>query len=179
MGNQVISGRYATALMNLCNNNVTQAKTAAKGLERFTELFSIPQAAAVLKSPVMPKDLKKSLLHYALSTVPDNQLLLAYADMIVDAGRVECLPMIAGRFNDMIDIAEGIVRATIVTAKTIGEVEIKTIAASLEKITEKTVAISQKIDPTILGGYVVHLENKLIDMSLRTRLDALTNSAAI
>jgi ATP synthase F1 delta subunit len=179
MSNKIIAGRYAAAMMALCNNDVALAKQRLLGLQPVIELFKIPEAAKVLKSPVMPPDLKLSLLTYALSKRPADEQLGLFARSIVEAGRVDCLPAIVERIREIIDIAEGIVRATLVTAQPVNEGELKQITTSLEKITKRSVLIDHKNEPAILGGFIVRLENKLIDMSLRTKLDALTDSAAV
>ena len=179
MSNKIIAGKYAAAVMVLCDNNIELAKRRLSGLEPLLQLFSIPEAYKVLKSPVMPPDLKLSLLNYALSKGTADEQLAIFIQTIVEAGRVDCIPAVITRLREIIDAAEGILRANLITAQTVGNADLQIISAALEKITKKSVLINHKKDPAILGGFIVQLENNLIDMSLRTKLDALTDSAAV
>jgi ATP synthase F1 delta subunit len=179
MSNKIIAGRYAAAIIALCNNDLALAKRRLASLQPVLELFTLPEAVKILKSPVMPPDLKLSLLKYALGKSPADEQLSTFLGAVVEAGRVDCIPAIVDRIRENIDTSEGVVRATMVSAQTISEQDIKIITKSLEKITKKIVLINHKSDPKILGGFVVYVQNNLIDMSLRTKLDALTNSAAV
>jgi ATP synthase F1 delta subunit len=179
VSNKVIAGRYAAALMNLCNNDLGLAKKRFETLGVVLELFSVPDAAKVLRSPVMPADLKLALLNYAVEKAHADVQMANFMKSIVEAARVDCLPAIIQSLGELIDRAEGIARAVVTMAKPMPEAQTQIIKETLEKLTKKKVILTKKEDHKLLGGFVVRLENNLIDMSLRTKLDALTQSAAV
>ena len=172
-----IAKRYAQALLKLTAGNLIQAKAYAQSLTPVNELFQIQDSASVLCSPVMPLDLKKSLLAYGLKTANASDEVQHMVFAVADAGRVQLLPDIIKEYIRLIDEAEGIVHAEISSAVSMPADDIKEIAAALGKLLRKKVQTSQLIDNTLLGGFVVRVGQYLVDLSLKTKLEGIAMSA--
>ena len=69
--------------------------------------------------------------------------------------------------------------ATATSAAPLGEDEIRAIAARLEAITGGRIALDTSVDPSLLGGVVVRIGDRLIDGSVRGRLERLRNRARL
>jgi F0F1-type ATP synthase delta subunit len=61
----------------------------------------------------------------------------------------------------------------------LGESELSAVRTSLRSLLGQEVRVTEKTDPTILGGFVVRIGNMLIDMSVKTKLNGLANSALV
>ena len=174
-----IANRYAKALYRLVGTDPKNTKSCLEQLQTARALFDIEPAAKVLKSPVMPQDLKKKLFDAALTAANGSEVLRAFIGELVAAGRVEIYPTFVDSFARILNDAAGIIDADVVTAITVDPAIIANLTSSLERILKTKIQMSQQIDPELLGGFVVRLGNRMIDMSLKTKLDALSKSAAL
>ncbi len=174
-----IANRYAKALYRLIGTDPQNTKICLEQLQTARALFEIEPAAKVLMSPVMPQALKKKLFDAALTAANGSEVLRAFMGALVTAGRVDIYPAFVDAFARLLNEAEGIIDADVVTAITIDPAVLATLTASLERILKTKIQMSQQVDPELLGGFVVRLGNRMIDMSLKTKLDALSKSAAL
>lgn len=174
-----IANRYAKALYRLAGDDPKKARTFLEQLQTARALFDIEPSARVLNSPVMPQDLKKKLFEAALTSSHAAPELHAFIGALIGAGRVQLYPVFVEAFARLINEATGVIDADIVTAVAVDTEVVAKLTASLEKILGTKIHASQQVDPELLGGFVVRLGNRMIDMSVKTKLDALSKSAAL
>jgi len=172
-----IARRYARALYKICDGNLEKAKKDLESLKTLLVLFDDKDAGKILRSPVMPPDLKTTLLHYGLEKAVGGEDLRNLVDTLVSAGRVTILPQLIDVFGDLINEAEGKAFAEVVSATTLAQADQDSIAAQLGDLLGKKIVLDNKVDPTLLGGFVAKVGNYRIDMSLKTKLDGLAQSA--
>jgi len=177
MSSSLIANRYAKALMKLTDGNSALAEKALIFLQTCDELFAMPDAKRVLKSPVMPPELKKSLLNFAAEKTQAKNEFGAFAEYVVDAGRTGHLPEISNAYKKMLDDLRGVAEASAITAETMSEAARKELVAALEKIFKKKITLDSAIDKSVLGGVVVNVGNYTIDLSLRNRLNSVAEFA--
>lgn len=172
-----IARRYARALYKICDSNLEKAKKDLESLKTLTVLFDDKDAGKILRSPVMPPDLKKTLLHYGLEKAVAGDDLKRFIDTLVSAGRVALLPRIIFAFEDLINDAQGKAVGEVTSATAIEAEDQKNIASLLGEILGKSIILENKVDPSLLGGFIAKVGNYRIDMSLKTKLDGLAQSA--
>jgi len=90
-------------------------------------------------------------------------------------GRVEELPRIAAEFRRLDNARQGIVLATATSAAPLSQDEVRAVTARLEQLTGGRVELALEVDPDLLGGLVVRVGDRLIDGSVRGRLERLRN----
>lgn len=173
-----VARRYARGLFTLDEGKLGQARTHAQMLGVIKELFDERDAGKILRSPVMPPELKRELLTYGLQKAQADQLVTNLVNAMLEAGRVDVLPDVAAAFQELIDEAEGIAKAEVVSAVQLNAADIEAIGASIGRILKKRVEIQPVVDPSLLGGFVARIGNYRIDMSLKTKLDGLAQAAA-
>jgi len=172
-----IARRYARALYKICDANLETAKKHLESLKTLLVLFDDKDAGKILRSPVMPPDLKKTLLHYGLEKAAAGEDLQHLVDTLVTAGRVALLPELVEVFGDFINEAEGKAFAQVVSAAPLAQDDQNAIASQLGDLLGKKIVLDNKVDATLLGGFVAKVGNYRIDMSLKTKLDGLAQSA--
>ena len=89
--------------------------------------------------------------------------------------------LIAGIYNDyqaLLDSYRGIEQAEVTTAVPLNEKEKQELAERLGKITGKKIIMTTRVDPSIIGGVIAKVGEKLIDGSTRSQLEALKNELA-
>lgn len=172
-----VARRYAKALFALSGKDLAEAKKQRDSLYSLKALFEIAGSGRVLRSPVMPVDLKKSLLDYGLKQTDASEAVKKTVDTVLESGRVELLPDVADAFSDFIDEAEGVARAQIESAVPLQESDLKAISAKLGTVLNKNVDVTGVVDPSLLGGFVARVGNYRIDMSLKSKLEGLASNA--
>ena len=167
-----IERRYAKALYRVCKNDLALAKKCKDELANIESLFALEDAKKVLVSPVMPADLKTALLGEATKGASD--IVVNYVSTVVGASRTAQLPGIIESFKNLLDEKEGILNAEITTAVDVDSASVSAIAAAISD--KKQVTISQRVDPSILGGLIVKVGNAVVNMSLKKQLNSLAKA---
>jgi F-type H+-transporting ATPase subunit delta len=129
--------------------------------------------ALMLKSPVINHDQKRAVLE-GLFSKKVNKLTMAFLDIITRKNREPLLPAIAREFHNSYNEFKGIRKATVTTAvpldaKLRGEFE--TLVKSYSD--KKQVELIEKVDPEMIGGFVLNIADKQVDASIKNKLKAL------
>ena len=171
-----ISGRYATALFELCKDS-----NALDALEQ--DLTGLKEALAV--SPDL-KDLIASPLYtredqgaaitaiadkMGLSGLPRTTLGLMAANR-----RLFVLPHFIAALKEQIANHKGEITAEVTAAKDLTAAQSDALAASLKAAYGKDIVIKTDVDPGLIGGMVVKVGSKMIDTSIRAKLQNLQNA---
>jgi F-type H+-transporting ATPase subunit delta len=177
MSSSFIAKRYAKALLKITEGNGPLADKALAFLSVCDALFVLPETKKILRSPVMPADLKKALLAYAAEKSGAPQEFVHFTGHVVDAGRTSHLPEISKAFKEMLSEERGIAVATALTADAMSEVSKTELSSVLEKIFKKKITLQNVIEKGVLGGVVVNVGNYTIDLSLKNRLNSVADFA--
>jgi F-type H+-transporting ATPase subunit delta len=131
---------------------------------------------SVLANPATPLDQRVDVTQqvFAGLSQPVRNLIL----LLVRRGRIEQLPRVAAEFARLDDRRQGLTHATATSAASLPADELRKIAARLEEITGGRIALDTNVDPGILGGIIVRIGDRLIDGSVRGRLERLRNKLA-
>ncbi len=177
MSSSFIANRYAKALLSISDKEDALADKAVTFLSLCDELFAETEAKKVLKSPVMPSDLKKAVLAYAADKAKAPAEFTNFINQVVDAGRTAYIPQISKAYREMLAAKRGFAGATAVTAEPMSDSAKKELTAALEKLFSKKITLENEVNKEVLGGVVVHLGNYTIDLSLKNRLNSVAEFA--
>jgi F-type H+-transporting ATPase subunit delta len=86
------------------------------------------------------------------------------------------LPYVARFLRELADARKGVVRAEVTTAAPLSEAYYGRLQAQLEKMTGKKVVVDRKTDPLLIAGVVTRIGDRILDGSLRTRLQSIKDS---
>jgi F-type H+-transporting ATPase subunit delta len=177
MSANLIANRYAKALLAQAGSDSELADQYGKFLETAASLFDVEEFSKVLKSPVMPPDLKKKLLMYAKDKSGAGDEIEKFCDVIVSSGRVSIVPEIKDGFLTLLNDRKGIAHAVVTTAQKLSDLETSQVKETLANLFKKKLTVENKIDQKILGGLVVEVGNYALDMSVKAKLNALSDYA--
>ncbi len=104
-----------------------------------------------------------------------SAITLHWINMVVDQGRQRRLPVIIEAFLTLAQEAREKVTAEVITAIPLTQDLAKRLEQELSKVTKKRVFLKPMVDGSILGGVIVKVENKVIDGSVRHRLEEIKN----
>lgn len=173
MGKRSSGKRYAQAAFELALER-NELESWQKGLEKIAELTKDEELMALLQNPRLSFDAKKTLLQKQLAEI--NLQAFNLALLLVNQGLLRIGQQISQHYISLLDVHQGIERAKVTTALTLGDEEREAISRRLGDMSHRKVVIDGQIDPTIIGGFIARMGDKLIDGSIRQKLETLKKS---
>ncbi|MCE7059020.1 ATP synthase F1 subunit delta [Dyadobacter sp. CY343] len=172
MSVSIVAARYAKSLIELAKEqNVLEAVYQDMILFKDTADKNRGLMLA-LKSPVVRHEKKSGILK-ALFEARVNPVSYAIFKIITKKNRESILDEIANEFIKAYNLNQGIQKATVVTTTPLTEELRQQFKEIVKSATGRTVQLAEKINPAIIGGYVLTIEDRQIDASLRSRLNEL------
>lgn len=171
-----MAGRYATALFELAQEE--KSVDAVKGdLDRFLALLEgSDDLVRLVRSPVFTAGEQKKAIDAVLAKAKIGGLAAKFISIVAGNRRLFAVrEMIAG-FNRLVSKAKGETRAAVTVAEKLDDKHLATIKELLSGSTKKTVELDVKIDPSILGGLKVQIGSRMVDASLKTKLNSIRNA---
>ena len=166
-----IARRYAEAMFQIALKQNTVDRTL-DDVNNITQVFANRKLAYLLREPKVPTQRKEKALREALTTkVQSTSLNLAL--LVVQRGLVDLMPNIAKELETLVLNYRNEAIAEVTTAAPLDQEHSNSVKQALERSTGKSIIMTTRVDPTILGGVVARVGDQLIDGSVRYRLQAL------
>lgn len=168
--------RYAQAAFALALENEGVDRWEAD-LQRVQQVMQDPDVMALLSAPQVPERVK---LDGVTTLLPDvAPLVRNMVSLMVLRGDIMKFGRAVQAFSGMADDSRGTARAEIITAVPLDDARKKRVADGLAAlVNRKEVVLTEKEDPSIVGGVIARVGDRLIDGSTRTRLRALRDELA-
>jgi F-type H+-transporting ATPase subunit delta len=166
-----IARRYAGAIFGLALKQNTLDRTL-DDIQGIAQLFGKHTLSYLLREPKSPAARKEKVLREVLGPrVLPTSLNLAL--LIVQRNLVELMPNIATELQQLVLDYKNQAMAQVTTAKPMDDRQQALIARALQQRTGKSILLSTKVDPSILGGVVARVGDQVIDGSVQQRLQRL------
>ncbi len=166
MPNPRLAGRYAKSLIGLALEKSQLEAVYNDMLFLQAAIRQSREFAALLKSPVVKADKKIAIIE-AVTTGKISELTSAFNRLLINKGREAALAEIAAAFIDQYKAYKGIHTVKLTTAIPVSEQVQKGI---IDKIKSETafekIELETSVDPSLIGGFVLELGDKLIDSSI-------------
>ncbi|MFZ5591798.1 MAG: F0F1 ATP synthase subunit delta [Bacillota bacterium] len=167
-----VGGRYAEALYELAarDGKVDAIEQELKAVNQVVQ--ENRELQKVLFHPRITAEEKKALLD-ELFKGKIGDVTLEFLKFLVERQREQFLPDIVEFFVQLANKARNIVAASVTSAVELNPDERKALEGVLNKITGKNVQTAYRVDPSLIGGVVVKIGDRVLDGSVRTRLAAM------
>ncbi len=171
-----IAARYATAVYDLAKDEkaVDDLEADLKGLS--SALSESADFNALIGSPIYTRRQQGDAIaaigdKMGLTSIMSNTLKL-----MASKRRLFVLPQLVKSLRELIADDKNEVTADVVSAKPLSDEQSDRIAETLKKTTGKTVTIHATVDESLIGGLIVKVGSKMIDTSIRAKLNSLQNA---
>jgi F-type H+-transporting ATPase subunit delta len=152
------------------------------GLDRWSRMLALLAGAVeeasiadALASPARTPEGKARMLVDLLGD-DLSEKVVNLVRLLADNKRLELLPEIAPIYEDLKDEHQRTLEVEVVSAREIGEADLETLSDKLAARFDKKIALTSRIDPSLLGGAVIRAGDTVIDGSIRGRLDRLADT---
>ena len=125
-----------------------------------------------LVSPIIPPAKKREILTDIFEG-KISEITLSYLGLCVDKRREEVIRQTESEYVALANEARGIVEAEVTSATPLDEDQGARLVSKLSQTLGKTVQLSKQVDPSVIGGLLVRIGDKVIDGSIRGQLAAL------
>jgi len=170
---EAVAKRYAQAIFELGveTSNVAlltdDVKRLAQAYEASAELRS------VLENPLVSAEDRKALVDELSTRLNLSPLGRNTFGLLVERRRIAALPAIAKELAKLADERAGIVRGKVTSAVPLSETYFQKLQREIESLTGKKVLLERNQDPELIAGLVVQIGDRIIDGSVRARLDQM------
>lgn len=171
-----IAARYASAVFDLSKEG-----KKLKALE--TDIVALEGAMAdsddfktLLSSPLYSRDEQAGAVAAIAKKMKLSPTTTNVLGLLANKRRLFVLPQLVSTLRDMLAEERGEVTAEVTSAKALTKAQTDKLAKTLKAQIGKAVSIQETVDETIIGGLIVKVGSKMIDTSIKSKLNALQNT---
>jgi len=171
-----VSGRYATALFELARdeNSIDAVKA---DLDRFAAMLDeSADLKRLVRSPVFAAETQLKALSAVLEKAEITGVSANFLKVLAANRRLFAVSEVIRAFNALVAKFKGEATADVTVAETLSDKNLEALKAALKSVTGKDVTLDVKVDPSIIGGLVLKLGSRMVDSSLRTKLNSIKNA---
>jgi F-type H+-transporting ATPase subunit delta len=171
-----MAGRYATALFELAldANTVDAVQADLATFERM--VADSPDLTRLVRSPVFTAEEQTRALAAVIERARIGGLAAKFLKFVAANRRLFAVREIIKAYRALVASHRGEVTAEVTVAEQLSGAHLAAIKDALNAVTGKNVDVAVRVDPAIIGGLVVKLGSRMVDSSLRTKLNAIKHA---
>lgn len=167
-----VAARYAQAFFDSAKAH-DQIEEAREQLHQLGELLAgSEELRQLLGHPGISADEKVGIFERTLAGAWSAHVG-AFVHMVISRGRAEFLGQIVEAFQAAVDADQKRLRVEVWSARPLSEAVLTGLRTRLARREDKTIELTAKLAPELLGGLQIHLGSRVIDSSVRRQLDDL------
>jgi len=168
-----MAGRYATALFELAleTNSVEQVQSDLKGFDALVAANA--DLTRLVRSPVFSAEDQAKALVAILEKAGIKGVAANFLRVVAANRRLFAVSEIIRGFNRLVAAHKGEVTAQVTVAEQLNDARLNEIRDALKAVTGKNVQVNVDVDPSIIGGIKVKVGSRMVDASLRTKLNSI------
>ena len=169
-----MAGRYATALFELALENKA-VDAVKKDLDQFDALIAeSADLSRLVRSPVFDADEQLKASSAVLAKAGIGGLAANFLRVITTNRRLFAVRDMIRGYRALVARHKGEVTAHVTVAEKLSDTHLDTLKSTLKTVTSgKDIDLDVKIDPAVIGGLIVKVGSRMVDSSLRTKLNSI------
>lgn len=171
-----VAGRYASALFDLAKE-AGAVEIVESDLSRFEALLTeSADLERLVRSPAFTSEQQLAAVTAVLKAAGIGGLAGNFIKLVASNRRLFAIARMIRDYRALTAAARGETTAEVTVAEPLTERQESALKAALHGVTGKDVRILAKVDPSILGGLIVQIGSRMVDSSLKTRLNAIKHA---
>ena len=168
-----LAGRYATAAFELAMEERALDAFTADLASLKKMLQTSPELARLVKSPIFSREEQAKAMDAVLGKAGATALTRRLVLLLAQKRRLYMLANVIRAFEDLLARHRGEIAAEVTSARALSDAETTELKRVLKEKLGRDPLLTTHVDPRLLGGLVLRVGSRMIDSSLRTKLDAL------
>ena len=146
-------------------------------LDRFDALLGdSADLKRLVRSPVFSADTQLKALIAVLDRAGITGIAANFLKVLTRNRRLFAITDVIRAFRALVAKFKGEASADVTVAERLSDRNLDALKTALKSVTGKDVALNVKVDPSIIGGLVVKLGSRMVDSSLRTKLNSIKHA---
>lgn len=171
-GNQDIARRYATAFFALAQEQ-SQVDQVAKDLQSVQSILGDGGFASFIGNTTLRRSVQAEAMVAISKQLKFSPLTEKFLGTLAEKRRLQELAEIVAALQNLISGYRGEITARVTAAQALDQDQIGEISAKLKEALGKNVQVNLDVDPSIMGGLVIRVGSRIIDSSVRTKLERM------
>ena len=171
-----IAERYATAIFEIAKENNDLAGLEAGLNDLAAALDDSAELRDLIASPIYSRADQEAAIAAVAEKMGVAEVLRKALALMAQKRRLFVVPQLIAALRALIAEERGEVTAGVVSAKPLTKAQTEKLAKTLTARMGQTVNVNATVDDSLIGGLVVKVGSKMIDTSIRSRLDSLQNA---
>jgi len=167
-----VASRYAKSLLDLANEQGNLDAVKADMEQIIAVIKSSSELQAVLNNPIIKTDKKQNILT-SLFEGKIRPEILSFFTIMVRKGRSEIIYATALEFIREYNELKGIVKAEVTSAAPLSPSSLETLKAALAAQINAQVILTNKVDASLIGGFIVKVGDRQVDTTIAGKLNKL------
>ena len=168
-----VAGRYATALFELAVDRGVIDEVANDLRQLQAMISKSADLRRLIQSPLFSRAQQSDAMAAVLTSAGLSELVRNFIGVVAGNRRLFALEGMIGAYRGLVAQHRGEVTAEITSATPLSESQRSAVEQALKQAIGSNVAIDIEIDPNLIGGMVVRVGSRMVDSSLRTKLQRL------
>ena len=174
MSNRTAATRYARALFDVARSEKVDLEALEQELAGFNDLVNGHQTLErVLLNPAVPAPRKRDAVAALTARVGVHPILAKLLVLLAERDRLVLLPDLLETYRARLLEHQNVVRAEVTTAAPLSDDRRKVIERSLAQVTGRTVVLTTRVAPEMIGGLVARIGSTVYDGSVTTQLEKM------
>ena len=169
-----IASRYAKSLLDLAVEN-KKLERVLEDVQLFNQSLENRDLFLVVKSPIIKAEKKLAIFTQIFKGKVDD-LTLSFIEIVTAKGRESILPEITDQFIEQYRELKNITLASFTTSQKVPDSIIDSLVSELKNsswVRKGEVEVQEKVDEDIIGGFIIEIEDKQYDASVKAKLAEL------
>ncbi|CUH84515.1 F-type ATPase subunit delta [Thalassovita mediterranea] len=171
-----IAARYATAIFEIANESNALGNLESNVTDLSAALEASEELRGLISSPLVSRDEQEKAITAVAQKMGLEAVLRDGLALMAQKRRLFVLPQLLEQLSALISEEKGEVTADVTSAKALTKTQSEKLSKTLAARVGKTVNINATVDESLIGGLVVKVGSKMIDTSIRSKLNSLQNA---
>ena len=171
-----VAGRYATALFELARDE-RSVDVVKSDLDRFEAMVAeSPDLSRLVRSPVFTSEEQLRALSAIFDAAGLSGTAAKFLKVLTVNRRLFSVRDAIKAYGALVAKFKGEVTADVTVAERLSDKNLDALKTALKAVTGQEVSLNVKVDPAIIGGLIVKVGSRMVDSSLRTKLNSIKNA---
>jgi F-type H+-transporting ATPase subunit delta len=168
-----MAGRYATALFELALEQKS-IDAVKRDLDRFDAMLAdSDDLRRLVRSPVFSVEEQGKALSAILQRAGIGGIAANFLSLVTRNRRLFAVAQMIKAYRVLVARHKGEMSAQVTVAEALSDANLAALKDALKAVTKQDVQVDMNVDPAIIGGLVVRVGSRMVDSSLRTKLNAI------
>ncbi|KAM6448388.1 ATP synthase peripheral stalk subunit OSCP, mitochondrial [Liasis olivaceus] len=170
-----LEGRYATALYSAASKQ-KKLDQVEKELTRVLAVMKEPKLSGIVMNPYVKAKVKQQVVNDALLKEKLSPITINFVKTLAENSRLSYTSGVISAFGKIMSAYRGEILCSVTTAQSLDEASLTELKTTLNGFLAKgeVLKLEVKSDPSIMGGMIISIGDKYIDMSTKTKIQKLS-----